>query len=118
MGAYLIAVGVMMLLDILTGVIKALKEKAFSSVKAKEGLYNKCGYIIVLAVAGICEYSMGTMELGFEIPLMGPTCIYIFVTELTSILENVSVINPKILHFASKYLEQIPDEHTGARYGE
>ena len=109
MEAYIISTCAMMIIDIITGVVKALKDQSLSSTKAREGLWNKAGYLIIMGTAAICEYSMTTMDLDIAVPLLGPACLYIFVTELISVLENVTLINPKLLKFAGKYLDGIKD---------
>ncbi len=85
-----------MLLDIVTGLIKAVKDKKVSSTVMRDGLFHKCGFVAVIVLAMLCEYSMSYIDIGFTVPLLLAVCGYIIVTELASILENVKVISPEL----------------------
>lgn len=84
------------ILDFLTGFIGAVKNKEVSSTVLREGLYHKGGFILLVVLATLLEYTQGYF---FEdiIPVIVPCCVYIVVTETTSILENVCKLNPEIM---------------------
>jgi toxin secretion/phage lysis holin len=85
-----------MVLDIVTGIVKAVAKKELNSSKMRDGLFHKGGFIIALVAAILCEAAMQHMDLGFDVPLLTTASTYVVLTELTSILENVSVINPEL----------------------
>lgn len=82
--------------DFLTGVIKAIKNKNVSSTIMREGLLHKCAFLLVIILAIMCETAMTHLDLGFNVPLIAPVCVYIILTEIASILENISEINPEL----------------------
>lgn len=84
------------LLDILTGVTQAVKNKTLSSVVMREGIYHKAGYILILALALLAEYSVNYMDLGFTTPLVVPCSVMICLTEFVSISENIERITPEL----------------------
>lgn len=102
---YILSALVFMLLDVVSGLVKGMSVGNLSSKKAREGLYHKCGYILAIILAVMCEYATLSVELGIEIPLTIPVCVYICMTEILSVLENIMIINPDMSTFLSKYLK-------------
>ena len=84
------------LLDILSGVTQAVKNKTLSSVIMREGIYHKLSYVIAIALSALIEYGVMHMELGFTTPLLMPVCVMICLTEIVSIIENVERLNPEL----------------------
>lgn len=87
---------VMIVTDYLTGVIKAAMQHDISSSKMREGLYHKGAYVIVILLAEIIDHASTIIDLGIGIPLVAPACVYIILTELASIIENLGEINPEL----------------------
>lgn len=86
----------LIVLDYLTGLAKAVHAGTVSSEKMREGLWHKSAYVIVLVLAEIIEHAQTYMDLGFSVPLLVPAIVYISVTEIASILENLTEINPEL----------------------
>lgn len=84
------------LLDILSGVTQAVKNKTLSSVIMREGIYHKLSYVIAIALSALIEYGVLHMDLGFTTPLLMPVCVMICLTEIVSIVENVERLNPEL----------------------
>lgn len=82
--------------DFLTGIIKAIKNKIVSSTIMREGLLHKCAFVLVIVLAIMCEAAMTHLDLGITVPLVAPVCVYIILTEIASILENIAEINPEL----------------------
>lgn len=82
--------------DFLTGIIKAIKNKNVSSTIMREGLLHKCAFVLVIILAIMCEAAMTHLDLGITVPLIAPVCVYIILTEIASILENIAEINPEL----------------------
>lgn len=93
---YLIT-GAFMLMDIITGLIKAFKEKQYTSSIMREGLYHKCCYILCIMLAFLVDYAQTFIDLGVDIPMTIPICTYIILNEIGSIIENLASINPELL---------------------
>lgn len=92
-----ILTGAFILLDFVTGIIKAFKKKEFTSTVMREGLYHKAGSIVVIVFAGLVDYAQGFMDLGISIPLTTTVCVYVTLMEIGSIIENLCIINPSFI---------------------
>ena len=99
------------LLDIVTGLVKAFMTKTFTSSAMKQGLWSKCGSMLLIVLGVIGEYGMRYIELGITIPLLATFCSYISLMEIGSIIENIGQIDPRIVpSFIKKYFAKITDE--------
>lgn len=93
----IIAVAVFILLDIVTGVVGAIVRKDFQSSKMREGLGHKAMLVLVVLLAVLVQgFTSHVAELGFNIPLIVPVCVYIVIMEVASVLETVSVTYPEL----------------------
>ncbi len=88
---------VAMILDIITGFASALKNADLSSSKMREGLWHKAGFCGLLILAYMVQFAMFHMELGLDFPAVDAVCVWIVVTEIVSIVENLCIINPTIM---------------------
>lgn len=89
-------VGALVVLDVVTGVMKAAHAGDISSRSMREGLWHKSAYVVVIALAALIEYGERWLDLGYDVALMVPACVYIALTETVSILENTAAINPEL----------------------
>lgn len=96
-----------MLLDIITGFTQALYNKRISSTKMKDGLFHKCGFVLAIVLAGLCEYASEFLGIGINIPLMNATCVIIIAIEVVSNVENVCKLSPEL---ANTKFPQLFDE--------
>lgn len=85
------------LLDLITGLIKAFKEKNYSSTVMREGLYHKAGSVLCIVFGILVDYSQTYIDIGVTIPVAVSICVYIALMEIGSIIENVCGINPEIM---------------------
>lgn len=83
-------------LDLVTGVMQAVANKIMDSSKMRAGLWHKCGFIMVMILAALVEWSMQFIDLGFTLPLFVPVCVFIALTEIVSIFENVCQLSPEL----------------------
>lgn len=85
---------VVMVLDYFTGTLAALRNHAWDSEVAREGLWHKGGMIFVIGVAALFDLAVQTLvqNVGVELPfstLILPIVLgWYIITELGSILEN------------------------------
>lgn len=86
----------LIILDIATGIAKAAMGKTLSSGAMRQGLYHKAAFVGVIILAIICDGATGHMDLGFSIQLAPAACVYICLTEIASIIENLGEINPEL----------------------
>lgn len=89
------AVVVFILLDIISGVAAAAKNGELQSAIMRQGLYHKCGEILLMILAVAGEYL--TMLTGIEtiVPpeIFNAVAVYIIAMEIVSILENIGKLN-------------------------
>lgn len=94
---YIIVTGCFMVLDIITGLVKAFKEKTYSSTTMREGLFHKCGSLLCIVFSLLVDYAQGYFDLGVSVPVGITLCGYIVIMEIGSIIENIASINNQIL---------------------
>lgn len=90
-------------LDFVTGLIKACKSSSFKSSMMREGLFHKMGEVLCVALAILIQVAEGYLNLGINLPVADATCAYIVLMEIGSALENICAINPELS--AKKLLE-------------
>ena len=84
-------------LDVCSGVVAAYARREVESPKLRQGLWHKVGYFFVVFCAIIIEWAMTQgMDLGFNMPLVIPICVWISLMEIVSTLENAAKINPDL----------------------
>ena len=83
-------------MDVVTGIAQAAKNKALDSSKMRDGLFHKIGFMFAVVLSCLCEYAMTWLDLGFSIPMIGGVCTFICLTELVSILENIALLAPEL----------------------
>ena len=94
----LIVVSVFILLDIVSGVVKAASQRALSSSIMRKGLWHKMGTImleLLAAGASIAILYWGVLPTEFA-AVYQTVSVYIVLMEVVSILENISEINPEL----------------------
>lgn len=82
--------------DYVTGVVKAIMQNNLSSKKMREGLGHKFAYFILVLTAWFIDEINLHVDLGLPVPVFVCTVGGISLIELTSILENITVINPEL----------------------
>lgn len=89
--------GCFIIMDLLTGIIKAFKKQEYNSSIMREGLYHKAGSVLCIVLGVLADYAQTLVDLGVNIPLAVTICGYIILMEIGSIIENISIINPDIM---------------------
>lgn len=91
-----IAVTFFIVTDYITGVAKAIMQNNLSSKKMREGLGHKFAYMILSLTAWFIDEVNLHVDLGLPVSVFICTVGGICLIELTSILENITVINPDL----------------------
>ena len=91
-----IAVTFFIVTDYVTGVAKAIMQDNLSSKKMREGLGHKFAYFILVLTAWFIDETNLHVDLGLPVSVFVFTVGGICLIELTSILENITVINPEL----------------------
>ena len=98
---------VIMLLDYLTGVIKAIYTKTMSSEIGFKGLLKKITILIIVALSNVLQQITGDNVAIREIVIM-----FYVANEGISVLENVAVIYPRMSKAIKDILLQIRDSNS------
>lgn len=85
------------IMDMVTGIVKAFREKSFTSSVMREGLFHKCGSVLCVVFGILVDTAQNYIDIGVTIPVAISICAYIILMEAGSIIENICVINPEIL---------------------
>lgn len=84
-------------LDLVTGFFTALKAKDIQSSKLRDGMFKKFGFILCYFVAWLVDTEGQAIGFQFGVNILPVVILYACTTELVSILENISKINPDLL---------------------
>lgn len=114
MGTY-ITVGVFILFDIVTGIIKALYKEGLNSTRLRQGLFHKLSEVIAIIGSGLLEYGADYVDLGFDVPILNIVAIYICTMEFISVAENLAETNPALGKLFKPYLEKIKSNDKGEK---
>lgn len=102
-----------MVIDVFTGVLKAVKNKELNSTKAREGIYKKASFILFIAFGYLADYAMVYVNMGFNFPAAATICTLIVVTEAISVLENLGQINPDLVKLVAPFLSALNKKEEG-----
>lgn len=87
---------IVMVLDYITGIVKAWMREELSSRVGIFGIIKKLGYLVIVAVAGVVDWLLayGLQQVGIDLRLPFllaaiVTC-WLIINELISILENIA----------------------------
>ena len=96
----IILVFILIVLDIASGIAAAFVEKTIDSSAMRRGLWHKASYLVVILLASTLEWAVSaggpSLGIGIDLPIVVPTCIYLGLTEISSIGENLSTIDPSL----------------------
>lgn len=84
-------------LDLVTGLVSAVKSKDIQSSKLRDGLFKKVGFIFCYFVAWLVDTQGNVIGFQLGVTILPIIILYVCTTELVSILENISKINSDIL---------------------
>lgn len=85
-------------LDLITGIVGAIRDgEQIKSSKLRDGLFKKVGFVFCYALGVVINYAESYLTLPFGVDLLPVICTYAIITEVVSIIENISKINPDIL---------------------
>lgn len=84
-------------LDLVSGIISAVKSKDIKSSKLRDGLFKKVGFILCYFLAWIIDTQGKIIGFRLDVTILPIIILYVCTTELISILENISKINNDIL---------------------
>ena len=96
----IVLVFILIVLDVVSGLAAAFMKKTIDSTVMRRGLWHKASYIVVILLAVALEWAVSVggpaLGIGLDLPIVVPTCIYLGLTEISSIGENLSQIDPSL----------------------
>lgn len=84
-------------LDLITGIISAIKQKDVKSSKLRDGLFKKVGFILCYFLAWLIDTQGGKIGFNLGTNVLPIIILYVCTTETVSIIENICRINPDLL---------------------
>lgn len=105
-----ILVLIFILLDIITGLLKAFIKEGFNSTTIRIGLYHKGGEIAAGALAYMLDYAAQMYDLSINIKIFNLYVPYIILMETVSIIENISEVSPRTAAFFAPVLQKIKEK--------
>lgn len=111
-----------MILDWVSGLMKAWRKGELSSKIGIQGAVKKVGYLVIVAVAGVIDwlfdYGLMTAGIDFKLPFLmaAIVMVWLIINELISILENVAAIGGPVPPFIKTLLGKLKktvEEKTG-----
>ena len=112
----LIAVLFFVVTDYITGIVKAIMAGNLSSKRMREGLGHKFAYLALILVAYMIDTFNAHVDLGLPVHVYLITVGGICLIELTSILENITEINPELKDVP--FMQVFSTTDTDHRHGE
>lgn len=100
-------------IDLVTGIISAIKNKEIKSAKLRDGLFKKVGFLFCYFVAWLVDTYGEFIGFQFGISILPIIILYVCTTELVSIIENICKINPDLLPDKLMELFHISDIRKG-----
>ena len=85
------------LFDLISGFVGAIKNKDIKSSKLRDGMFKKVGFIFCYILAYIIDSEGNIIGFSIGVKLLPVIITYVCVTEVVSILENISKINSDLL---------------------
>lgn len=83
--------------DFFSGFISALKNHDVQSSKMRDGLFKKIGLILCMGLALAIDKTQVLIDLQIPFDTIKPVAVWVIMTEIISIIENICKINPDIL---------------------
>lgn len=85
-------------MDIVTGISQAVYNHTLDSKILRNGMFHKLSYVFAIMLALFVEYAANYLDLGIDFKIFVPLAAYIVLTEIISILENITRMNEDLLN--------------------
>lgn len=107
--------GALILLDVVSGVLAAVKNNELSSSKMRNGLFNKAGELLLLGLSWFLNFMANVPpldQMGIPSEVLYSIGAYIGVMEIVSVVENVCKMNPDLPFARILEIFNIPVDET------
>lgn len=102
---YWIVIAAAILLDIITGLIKAFYTNTFKSSVMRQGLFHKLGEMLAVGILYGAQIALPMIGVDAHLPLFPAGVGYCVLMELGSIIENLRSFTPGIDTIMGKHKE-------------
>lgn len=96
-------------LDLISGIIAAVRNKDVKSQKLRDGLFKKFGFIICYFLAWLIDNEGAVIGFQIGVKVLPIIVLYCCTTETVSIIENICRINPDLVPEKLKELFHITE---------
>lgn len=100
------------LLDVVSGLVKAFATTGFDSSMMRRGFFHKLGELLSVALCVVADESMPRLGIPVEVDFSAVCCVYLVIMEIGSILENIGTINPELREPLSKIFAKLKGSET------
>lgn len=84
-------------IDLVTGLIGAIKNHELKSSKMRDGIFKKLGFVLCYVLAVMVDTQQDVIGLHLDANILPVIVAYSITTEIVSIIENITRINPDLL---------------------
>lgn len=102
---YWIVIAAAILLDIITGLIKAFYTNIFKSSVMRQGLFHKLGELLAVGILYGAQIALPMIGVDAHLPLFPAGVGYCVLMELGSIIENLRAFTPGLDTILGKHKE-------------
>lgn len=102
---YWIVIAAAILLDIITGLIKAFYTNTFKSGVMRQGLFHKLGELLAVGILYGAQIALPMIGVEAHLPLFPAGVGYCVLMELGSIIENLRAFTPGLDTILGKHKE-------------
>ena len=102
---YWIVIAAAILLDIITGLIKAFYTNTFKSSVMRQGLFHKLGELLAVGILYGAQIALPMIGVDAHLPLFPAGVGYCVLMELGSIIENLRAFTPGLDTILGKHKE-------------
>lgn len=100
------------LLDVVSGLVRAFATTGFDSSVMRQGFFHKLGELLSVALCIVVDVSLPRLGIPVEVDFSALCCVYLVIMEIGSILENIGAINPELREPLSKIFAKLKGSDT------
>ena len=103
----IVIVLVFIVLDVVSGLVKAFATTGFDSSIMRQGFFHKLGEMLAVALCVLVDVSLPRLGIPVDVDFSMVCCIYLCIMEIGSILENIGAVNPQLREPLSKIFSKL-----------
>ena len=108
----IVIVLVFILLDVASGLLKAVATTGFDSSVMRQGFFHKLGELLSGVLCVVVDESLPSLGIPVDVNFSAMCCTYLVLMEIGSILENIGAVNPELRKPLSKIFAKLKGSDT------